>query len=159
MEQKASPVTGPPQTPERQQRLQSERRKLTDYTGLSYAIYELGEGHQEIVYRAHVMDIATRRLVPHNLGSGEPACTHRGCHLMILNSLAADYAHDAGWVADDMAERGVQLLLGSGTSADWARALGDDGELDPDVTQPIPFPPPGSPTGNGNGPQEPPRKE
>jgi len=89
----------------------SHNRRLISYASLSWTLTLDSEDQGlEGVYRMHVMDLASRRLVPHLLGSLERDCDHLGCDLVLLNSLAAGYAVETGIAIRHSQERAEDLL-------------------------------------------------
>ena len=91
-------------------------RRLVGYFSLSAtttAGYE-SEDDRESTYRLHVMDLATRRMVPHLLGVSDRGCDHMACELVMLNSLAAGYAVEMGWSNDHSNQYALDLLRANG---------------------------------------------
>lgn len=94
----------------------ASHRRLAGYASLSATTtvsYE-SEGDRETTYRLHVMDLATRRMVPHLLGMSERGCDHIACEMVMLNSLTAGYMVEMGWSNDHSNQYALDLLRQNG---------------------------------------------
>jgi len=95
--------------------LLTAHRRLAGYASLS-ATTTIGDddGDRETTYRLHLMDLTSRRMVPHLLGVSDRGCDHMACEMVMLNSLTAGYMVEMGWSNDHSAQYAVDLLRANG---------------------------------------------
>lgn len=95
--------------------METAHRRLVGYASLS-ATTTVGhaEDDRETTYRLHLMDITSRRMVPHLLGVSERGCDHMACEMVMLNSLTAGYMVEMGWSNDHSVQHAVDLLRANG---------------------------------------------
>jgi|DEB19_MinimDraft_2_1074335.scaffolds.fasta_scaffold40400_2 hypothetical protein len=94
---------------------QSQLRRLVSFTSLSATTTEESTGGgRETAIRVHVMDIATRRLVPHFLGMATLPCTDQACEMILANALLAGWMVEHGWSSDHSQQYATDLLAADG---------------------------------------------
>lgn len=95
--------------------LTNAHRRLVGYASLSATTTEgEADGDRETTYRLHLMDLTSRRMVPHLLGVSERGCDHMACEMVMLNSLTAGYMVEMGWSNDHSSQYAVDLLRANG---------------------------------------------
>lgn len=90
---------------------QAAHRRLMGYMSLSATLTEAyDDGGRESVYRLHVMDLASRRMVPHHLATVERDCEHIGCDAVLMNSYLAGYLVETGQAGEHASATANRLL-------------------------------------------------